>query len=800
MHGVNSIYLAIRGLNPIYLGKFDETEELYAVLNYFQHALGVNVEVLGSESYSEKVRMRANPATQSSKYKPFNQLNRLEKQKLLGEALDAPNHAFNFALLNRDICTVGQPREIQYPIRVSDVEDVSVELAGIHLAMLVPNLARALPKTITDKFEHASYITQEEIDRLDDKQKTKVKQVVFNYCKGLLRTNTKLSKNKVPSSLGIGKPSDVEGFNEVATLGSVGLSFLPAKNFFIDDPVETKQRSFKSIVKEYAEALNILASGTPAISPNAHKLAKMYKAFEKGKHVETKKGAQPLSAQNLKILEYTFNLLSEVFDTPSLIHSKKTACLYSSRQCRSTCLVSSGRRGNDAYDVFDFKRTLDEGHTRMLLGYYQAGFLANPYYFLRILIEAIYQHVRLSHQKVCEYNAEAFGEGREDDVIQNVEEYFEKLPPSVRLNVYSDYPWERIFPDLFNLFARNEHERIGFGNYPSVGVQFYDYTKIPGRWSTETRKRLCQELDSPWRHGKSYVVPSNYDLTFSFSGTPKSYQYQEICLKAGQFATVVFSSASLASKDIIDAFKMTSNTFKEMTGEEVYNKKIAPILSKIQDALMDNFGNGNVKPLDLTSRQIASRIEYRDRIPKSFDGYRVISGDMYDLRFLDKYMQINNEPLIIGLTWKIPKNIPISINNQTYDLEPTFCAILLNESETAPKAKRAKAAYMEQRERVSQGVGFAVNMLSLGSSVEVTEDFVSSCFTIFVTAESPEQESTLNLIEKLADVDVDKLRIDAVTFNTETGATMNMTDGVQNFHFELDRLVTEPFEKLKESK
>lgn len=50
---------------------------------------------------------------------------------------------------------------------------------------------------------------------------------------------------------------------------------------------------------------------------------------------------------------------------------------------------------------------------------------------------------------------------------------------AVRLNVFSDRPWERTAPELFANFPR---------------VQFYDYTKVPGR--------------NP---------PSNYDLTFSRS-------------------------------------------------------------------------------------------------------------------------------------------------------------------------------------------------------------------------------------------------------------------------------------------
>ncbi len=53
---------------------------------------------------------------------------------------------------------------------------------------------------------------------------------------------------------------------------------------------------------------------------------------------------------------------------------------------------------------------------------------------------------------------------------------------AVRLNVYSDLPWEVAYPGLFEA-------------YPEV--QFYDYTKVPGR----------------------YRRPSNYHLTYSYSGS-----------------------------------------------------------------------------------------------------------------------------------------------------------------------------------------------------------------------------------------------------------------------------------------
>jgi hypothetical protein len=74
------------------------------------------------------------------------------------------------------------------------------------------------------------------------------------------------------------------------------------------------------------------------------------------------------------------------------------------------------------------------------------------------------------------------------------------LPLAIRLNVLSDLPWERIFPDLFDAFP---------------DVQFYDYTKVAGR-----------------------QTPSNYHLTFSRSESNQAQAERE--LAAGRNVTVVF--------------------------------------------------------------------------------------------------------------------------------------------------------------------------------------------------------------------------------------------------------------------
>jgi hypothetical protein len=78
---------------------------------------------------------------------------------------------------------------------------------------------------------------------------------------------------------------------------------------------------------------------------------------------------------------------------------------------------------------------------------------------------------------------------------------------AVRLNVLSDLPWERIFPELFSTFS---------------DVQFYDYTKVPNR-----------------------QTPANYHLTFSRSEENDLVAYEEF--KRGKNVAVVFSDKAIPS-------------------------------------------------------------------------------------------------------------------------------------------------------------------------------------------------------------------------------------------------------------
>lgn len=137
-----------------------------------------------------------------------------------------------------------------------------------------------------------------------------------------------------------------------------------------------------------------------------------------------------------------------------------TLCHGASVECRATCLVFSGSNVKQTYNT-----EVKQASAAALIRY--------PNEFLRVLHESI----RVFREK-AEYSGH--------------QSY-------VRLNVYSDVPWERVAPWLFS--DKKHHS--------------YDYTKLPGR-----------------------KTPENYDLTFSFSGSNWPFVVSE--LRRGRRAAVVF--------------------------------------------------------------------------------------------------------------------------------------------------------------------------------------------------------------------------------------------------------------------
>lgn len=140
--------------------------------------------------------------------------------------------------------------------------------------------------------------------------------------------------------------------------------------------------------------------------------------------------------------------------------SNVNTCIGASAECIKSCLVWSGRNPADPYNMM-----LKQARTSALM--------MEPDAFGKILFEACKQHL---------------GTGRK------------KITPMVRLNVYSDIPWELVYPELFSELRE---------------LQFYDYTKVPDR-----------------------RPPPNYDLTFSYSGRNETRMFRE--LARGHKAAVVF--------------------------------------------------------------------------------------------------------------------------------------------------------------------------------------------------------------------------------------------------------------------
>lgn len=135
-------------------------------------------------------------------------------------------------------------------------------------------------------------------------------------------------------------------------------------------------------------------------------------------------------------------------------------CIGSSPECRQACLVLTGQ------NVGEYAQAIKLCRTHALI--------ENPVAFARMLAYSVERYIGYAQRK--------------------------GLKLLIRLNVYSDVPWEAFLPWLFE-------------EYPEV--QFCDYTKVPRR-----------------------ETPANYDLTFSYSGANEASTRSE--LRRGRRASVVF--------------------------------------------------------------------------------------------------------------------------------------------------------------------------------------------------------------------------------------------------------------------
>lgn len=135
-------------------------------------------------------------------------------------------------------------------------------------------------------------------------------------------------------------------------------------------------------------------------------------------------------------------------------------------------------------------------------------------------------------------------------LLKELRAHYRKYPDNLvcRLNVYSDLPWERMTPWLFELL-------------PSI--QFYDYTKVPTRMQAFVDKQF----------------PPNYHLTFS-----RSEVNEADCLhflRSGANVAIVFPEHS---------FPATWNGFPVVNGDETDLRFLDPSPSVIGLKAKNKFG------------------------------------------------------------------------------------------------------------------------------------------------------------------------------------------------------------------
>ncbi|NDD28449.1 MAG: hypothetical protein EB084_09325 [Proteobacteria bacterium] len=291
-----------------------------------------------------------------------------------------------------------------------------------------------------------------------------------------------------------------------------------------------------------------------------------------------------------------------------------STCSGASAFCKSTCLVYTGQ--NTSAFQNDWKKA-----TCLF------ALVADPVAYLRLLIHAL-----------DEAGAEAAALGK---------------PFFVRMNLLSDIPWEHMVPWLFNLYdnapsawysnapKRNPAERKQRtfsrsqkremqrswqqGGKRGFPVQFYDYTKVFGR-------------------DPLAVGVSNYDLTFSFSGT-NAEECSIALYERGQRVAVVFAGVKI----------------KKEGGRKVYQRALYTPTKKEEAEAQAEGG-------EVTSEQVAEdkTAKYGYGLPLETDMFarpqdkrradkgmrKVVNADRHDARPLDPPNLLTQVPVISGLAWK----------------------------------------------------------------------------------------------------------------------------------------------------
>jgi hypothetical protein len=664
---------------PVFLGNYSEVEVSHLCESFSDEGIALSIN-----NYSEKRRLAANPAEFGD-----------TEQDVAKRSIESPIKDFKRQLLSSET-TVGKKRKIKYPIKKDDFMRYSLEEAALNLAILIPTARKHLPDSFVKELEKKRHISQEFIDNYPHPQT--LKEIVLEVVDQLLKTNTKMEKSKAPSALGIGKPSDLKGFNEVFLEGAKGLMFLPNITLIAEQKFSSGERSKDSFLTVIENTL-------------------------------LEEDLSGIKSSNTLFRDICTETLRP------LKNRKLTACTRASEECIVPCLVDSGKRysGGGIVDIYRQPETEKKYATRygrMVLGCRQTAFLANPYYFFRILTQSVLARVATYEANLCIINDKTLGNEEKVDISL----YRKFIPPSVRLNTYSDYMWESICPAFFDLFNGKTK------GYPYV--QFYDYTKIPGRWSSEQRALVKDHFKMDYTADKNYRLPENYHITFSFAGTPTSAQDSNLAAHVGQNSTVVYFTSNIAGETLKNVLKKASTQNESDWNEEI-NGQISDLRRRIKTALkregfkVSNLktGRGDVLP---ERKQMSSR------------DFKVINGDAYDLRFLDEHLKDDpNQSLIVGLSWKAPTSIKVGVEGSPeFTLNPFTAAAFNSYTKTAK---------------------FAELRLNLGLDTEISN--LDTTVELFISPVENHAESIRELFRGIANIPQDQL--DYFTFSTESGQPLN---------------------------
>ncbi len=256
-------------------------------------------------------------------------------------------------------------------------------------------------------------------------------------------------------------------------------------------------------------------------------------------------------------------------------------CVGSNAECRDSCLVYSGHNEIDRYN-----RRIKLGKTGALL--------ADPVAFCRMLYEA------------CRRWNGTWPGGRG------------QLQPFARLNVFSDLPWELIFPELFVVVPT---------------LMFYDYTKIPAR------PEMAEEVQRAAGHDV-WKFPSNYDLTFSASGTNDQDAHDE--WHRGRRVAVVFDTEKHVIPQWYEPAFLPAGA-SIVDGDEADLRPLDPDAYALEKARQEM----GFWTIEMTEKQRKAHIRKVTKL-----AYRYTFGKDGAPPNFSSYPR--RRPVIVGLTYKAP--------------------------------------------------------------------------------------------------------------------------------------------------